>query len=381
MGFLMPRHALIALALLLTACGSGSYLNAPLTPSTTDQQKREHAIAIPSPPLRVLWEASIDGYTGKAEILRVGEHALLSGIGGIIDILELRSGRQTGRINIQGFLHGSPAIVGGRLYAASLAAEATMQCHSLDNASLLWSAKVEPTDGSVCAAGERVLIVSNAGKVMCFGLGDSIPLWTRRLQGTFRAGPVVADSIVVLAGENGDVTGLSLLDGSVRWRQGSAAAFLVPPATDGGIVCAVNRKGTLIVVDAHSGALLFKQELREPVHAAPVLHGGSILVAMSGGDVLWLSREDGSEQRRVRSDRLPGASPQFVDGDVLLLARDGTLLLIVKNADAAVELAALGRRSAVPPLRTEFGILLVDEEGNAAMYGESLKGGAADATQ
>ncbi len=377
----MRPAVLIALAVVASACSSASYLDAPLAATAPSSQVVPSGRSLTAQPLLPVWEHAIDGYAGSMEMLRMGDHALLPGVSGIIDIVELRSGRQTGRINVQGFLHATPAVVGDRFYAVSLAAEITLQCHSLIDASLRWSARIEPTEGAVCAAGERVLIVSNTGKVMCFNVADSIPLWTRRLQGTFSTGPVAADSVIVVAGENGQLSGLSLRDGSVRWQHQSGAAFVAAPASDGRMVCAVNRKGRLIMVDAHSGEVRFTRDLGEPVHIAPVFSGESILIASSGGDLLWLSRGDGHEQRRVRIGKLPGAPPQTAFGGIVVMARDGTLLFVGPETEEAVELTSLKLRSATPPLLTEFGVLLVDEEGNATMFAPQTEGGDGNASK
>jgi outer membrane protein assembly factor BamB len=378
MGFLMRMPLLIALVSLLSACGSSSYLDAPINVHSNDEQTGQ-SIALPEGPLQPLWEHSLDGYAGRSAIFRAGDFALLPSIIGIIDVVDLRSGTQTGRINVKGYLHGDPVVVSDRLYAVSLAQEATLQCHSLDDVSLLWSAGIEASDAPVCVSGDNIIIVGRNGNVTCFGLADSIPRWTRRLAGNFSAGAVAEDSLLFVCGANGDLTALSIGSGALRWTQATGEAILVAPAAADGLVCAVTREGKLVATDARSGVPRFVREFGEQVHISPLITRQGIIVALSGGDIVWLNPIDGSELRRVRTGMLPGARPIPVNGGLLLTAREGKLLALPDGADQAVALASLKLRSDVRPLLTTHGLLAVDEEGNATMFGRHTEKGAGNA--
>ncbi len=379
------RHArIIALALLISGCG-GSYLDTRLTPGEHDLTQdggnagRSAPVGIRVSALVHAWDASLQGPAGSAAILRLGDNALIPLVGGIVDILDLRTGEGVGRINVEMFSHGSPAVSGGRLFLPTVGPESLLQAIHLEDCTVRWTAKTEPVEGAVCLHEDAVFIAGSKGNVMCFGVNDSVPRWTRRLPGNFRAGPVATDSVLVLAGENGDVTGLSVRDGHVLWRHATGAAFLAGPAIEGRRVAAVNRNGHFITADVHTGVPGATVDLGEPVYVAPAISGGTVIVALSGGDVLWLSAIDGKDARRVATDRLPGSQPIVADNGVVLLARDGTLMFIPDDASSPVELAKLEYRSAVRPLVTEHGVLLVDEEGNARMYRWKKDGGLSNA--
>jgi outer membrane protein assembly factor BamB len=378
MGFLMRLLAIMACVSLLSACGSASYLDAPIKGHPDDARLQE-SVPLPDGPLQPLWEHSLDGYAGRSEILRAGDYALLPSIAGIIDIVNVRSGRQTGRINVKGYLHAAPVVVSDRLYAVSLAEQSTLQCHSLDDASLLWSAGIEASDAPVCVSGDKLFVVGRHGNVQCFGLNDSIPRWTRHLPGDFSAGLVAEDSLLFACGANGDLTALSIVSGAVRWTQASGEAILVAPAVRDGLVCVVTREGKVVATEAHSGVPRFVRSFGEQVHVSPLITPQGIIVALSGGDIVWLDADDGRELRRVSTGRLPGASPLPAADGVLLLAREGRLLTVRDGADQVLTLASLKLRSNVRPLLTEHGVILLDEEGNATLFGKHKEKGSVNA--
>ncbi|MCZ7556308.1 MAG: PQQ-binding-like beta-propeller repeat protein [Bacteroidia bacterium] len=369
---------LMICAMFFSACGSASDLDSPINGQAGPAQHHSD-ITLPDAPLHLRWEHSLDGYAGRNEILLVQDYALLSSITGIIDVVDIPSGEQKGRINAQGYVHAAPVAVSNRLYLIALAEQSTLQCHSLDDASLLWSADIEASDASVCVSGDNLFLVSRGGTVMCFGLHDSIPKWTRRLSGAFSAGLVAEDSLLFVCGANGDLSALSAVSGAVRWTQASGEAILVAPAADDGVVCAVTRNGTLIAAEAQSGTVRFIRKFNEPVHVSPLMTKHGIVVALSGGDIVWVDALDGRELRRVRTGRLPGATPVPASGGLLLLARDGRVHALGDGSDETVLLAAMKLRSSVRPLLTVHGVLVVDEEGNASLFGRQMEKGAGNA--
>jgi hypothetical protein len=375
--------AVIASLLLCSACGSGSYIDASLAESWYAEQPGGKVM--PDTPsglsTQPAWKSSFDALPAGGRLLRRQNYLLLPGIAGVIDILDLRSGRRYGRLNFSGYLHSTPAVGRDRILAVSHARDILLQCIGLDDARLRWAATVEPTDGAVCLAGDRALIVTNSGNVMCFDIADSIPLWSRRLPGRFRVGPLAVDTLIVLLGESGDITALSLIDGEPRWRYATGAAFVAPAVTDGRCIYAVNRSGRLTAVNVAGGELLYEVELGDRMHVAPVLHAETLLLALAGGDLLWLAADDGKELRRVATGRLPAAPPVILERDVLLTSRNGRLLRVSSDADKAVELLRLRRRMTAPPLLSHDGVVLIDEEGELSMYPWVAKRGSDDVEQ
>gem|GEM_PF-1423329 len=369
------RYQYLILVLFFAACSGGSWLHRPIEAGSADWLQEGGNAGRNPPPARAgklasspKWTFSQYSAASRTQPLLMGRTLLLSGVRGGVDIVDLDTGKRTGFINNEWFVLGTPAIIGDKLYVATFGGEASMLCHSLHDASLLWSRRIDVVESAVLAHDNALFVVSVRGNVYRFNANDSTVIWSRQLDGDYSVGPVAADTIVVFAGENGDLTALSSNDGTVLWRVPTSNAFLASPMIEDGMLVAVNSHGAVLAVQIHTGEVHWRAELHEPVYVAPVISDDDVVLALSGGDVLLLHMNTGEEKLRIHSGRLPGAPPRIVSTGILLMARDGTLQHADPGNGVVTQLLRLRRRSSSLPLFTPNGVLLVDEEGEAQLF-------------
>jgi outer membrane protein assembly factor BamB len=321
------------------------------------------------PKTTTIWEFSLDGRGAKAAPLLVGGAVIFSSTTGIAEAVDLRSGELVGVFPCKWFIHGTPAIAAGCLFVATNGIEPLLHCFDLKERILRYEARIPSVHASLCAVGGGVIMAAHSGEIARYLPDDTAAVWKYALGATVTAAPAASDSLVFIAGQNGDLVAISLASGELRWRIPTDAAFLADPSARAGSVAAVNSTGAMILADAESGELRWRREFGEPVYQGIAWRGDTMAVVLSGGDVVLLREADGFEFTRYHTGELPGAAPIFDGGRLLLLHRRGSLLAIDIASGARHEIVRLPLRSEAAPLLTEEGIVLVDEEGEAVCVG------------
>ncbi len=375
------RISVVILGLLFAACSQSSYMDvAPAAGARDWTQEGGNAQRNGARPqvLRTLapaWDRSLSGYTGVGTPLLLGDLAFVPVLGGIVDILSLNSGEQVGRINTPWYIDGTPALAGERLLVAGNGSEATLQCFDVHRATLLWERRIDPVESAVCVDSGSVFIATVTGRVQRYSIADSSLVWTKEFRTAFSAGPAAAQDVLLVADMHGDMRGLALRDGAELWRHAGGVAYVAGPMVVGDAAVAVNRAGGLSIVDLRSGTVRASVSLGAECYVAPALWKDDVVVALADGRVLLLDVRDGTTRHTWRTRALPGATPVPAFDGLLLMQRDGTLGVLRRDRDDLEPLVRIPKRSAMAPLLTERGVLLVDEEGTAWMFHHRGEGG------
>lgn len=363
--------------LLLTACSTSFRLDRPLDIGKGDWLQmggdagRTHAISEDSPSIPVtvrdgiVWSFGLDGPAAKAAALLADDAVIFSSTTGYAEAVEAASGERIGVFPCKWFIHATPAVADGCLFVATNGIEPLLLCFDLREQRIRYEAAIPSVHAAVCAVGKRVIIAARDGEVRAYAARDTVPLWSTRLEGTITAAPAATDSVVVVAGQNGDLTALAASDGRKLWRLPAGSPFLAGPSIHGGTVAAANYAGVLTAVDIASGERRWSVDCGVPVYQGLAWHGDTIAAALSSGELVLFRASDGTEYRRISTGELPGAAPLFDGGGIMLLQRRGVLVRIDPRSGEITEIAKLETRSETPPLLTPYGIVLVDEEGEA----------------
>jgi outer membrane protein assembly factor BamB len=181
------------------------------------------------------------------------------------------------------------------------------------------------------------------------------------------AAPAATDSVVIVAGQNGDLNALAISDGRKLWRISTGSAFIAGPSLSIQSAASVNVAGVVTMVDITTGKILWQVDLGEPVHQGIAWKDNALALALSGGDLVILDAADGHEFDRIETGELPGAAPIHFGNHILLLQRRGVLVDIDPASGSVTEIARLESRSETTPLITPRGIVLVDEEGEGML--------------
>ncbi|MBR9977242.1 MAG: PQQ-like beta-propeller repeat protein [Bacteroidetes bacterium] len=373
-----PAFALTFL-LLLAACGSGLYLDRAIEPGQYDRLQHggdagrtnviSHGEESLQPgagdTLQVAWEFSLHGAADRAVPLLVDETVLFASTTGRIEVVDLHTGEQIGRFPTHWFIQSTPAVSGRSLFVATSGRDPLLLCYDLEQRRLRYQCLIPSVHAALCVVGDRVIYAARDGSVVCHSADDSLARWSVSLDDQLTAAPAANDSVVVIAGQNGDLNALAISDGNALWRISTGAAFLAGPSIRGTMLAAVNVEGVITMAETDDGTIRWRRELEVPVYQGCAWRNDTVAVALANGDVILLHATDGRELARFRTGELPGAAPQFDGAHLVLLHRKGDLMRIGLHSGEITRIAQLPVRSRTAPLITPYGIVLVDEKGEA----------------
>jgi outer membrane protein assembly factor BamB len=184
------------------------------------------------------------------------------------------------------------------------------------------------------AVGEAVIAVGTVDRqvVLLERAGGQV-LWRTRLQGTIRAGLLLAGDRLYAATEaspEGRVYALRLKDGHVRWtaRTGSIEAGL---ALDHDTLYTATEPGVVFGIATGDGKIIWRRQLPGAVRAPPVPTPHGLAVATTADTLFLLDRATGEVRRRLAT---PGA---VLSGPAL--GPDGTDLYIATTGGHVVAIA------------------------------------------
>ena len=151
-----------------------------------------------------------------------------------------------------------------------------------------------PAHASLAGSGGkawRVSVGSSSGGLTSFG--SSGPRIAAR--------PIVYQGRVVVYGQNGKVTALSIANGGRQWTTQLRPEGEKDVATGGGVagdsgrIFAATGYGSLVALDAASGRQLWTKQLEAPARSAPTAAGGKVFVVTQTNQVYAVNQEDGGD--------------------------------------------------------------------------------------
>jgi outer membrane protein assembly factor BamB len=198
-----------------------------------------------------------------------------------------------------------------------------------------------------------VFVGSQTGALSALDLEDGTIRFQRMLDGPVTAGPNVVGQIVLVATsvgtEGGTLWALDTFYGSTVWSRDMAAGVYAHPASSDGAVFALSDEGALLSINESDGSLFWQYPVGiapgSSLTAAPLVSEGQLYVASTSGFVYCLDADpgDGVDEGKAdppgsdydvlwtykQDDLIPfNKSPSLVDGKLMLLIGDNTVLAI-----------------------------------------------------
>lgn len=119
-------------------------------------------------------------------------------------------------------------------------------------------------------------------KVYAFDAVTGQTLWTATTSDWVHSSPAVANGVVYIGNEAGDLYAFNAATGGLIWRRGlSHAGIFNGPAVANGVVYAAAEDGKLYAVNAATGRVLFRVSVGTgpgQVLASPTVDGGSVYI-------------------------------------------------------------------------------------------------------
>ena len=212
-----------------------------------------------SPPLRLLWQQSVDG-TPVGGLVFSGDLALQLTTGPSLFAFDRRSGRLLGKRGFDVEVCAPLTLSGDMLVYGELGKKPALWAFDRRSHDRRWS-----HEGSTCVPAvvrrDTVLSVSEGGRVVALAAEAGSTLWERTLESRVRTAPTFGFDQAFIGLADGELRALDLSDGQERWRLRLDAAVRSRPVFAAGTVYAGSAAGTVYAVGADSGRVKWSLEL------------------------------------------------------------------------------------------------------------------------
>ena len=185
---------------------------------------------------------------------------------------------------------------------------------------------------------------------------DLRPMWTYEAGDAIESSAAIADAVVYVGSQTGDLVALGLWDGSVRWKYKAGPIGESSPCVDGGVVYVGDLNGTLHAVGANDGRARWTFKTGGEIKSSPVVVGDRVLVgsydehlycvATASGSQIWKFKTGGPVHctagvlRRVDAFDYDGSVPRLTNPFHVLPSHHG---LLESSSDISIEHRALSR--------------------------------------
>jgi len=156
-------------------------------------------------------------------------------------------------------------------------------------------------------------------------------VWRVELPAAVKAGPVVANDLLVVAGTDGRIVALDKRKGTERWTFVTGGEVLATPALTGELMVFGSGDGTVYALDLR-GHLRWKREAGVPVYGAPAIADDTVYIGDNGGRLHALALADG-QPRWVfdRADYSIECKPAIWGDLIVFGAWDGQMYAVTRS--------------------------------------------------
>lgn len=164
----------------------------------------------------------------------------------------------------------------------------------------LWSLPLDGAlAGPMASDGQTVVAATREGWIHAFDL-DGFLQWVQAVEGSPDDGPVVADDAVYVAGGS-QLYAFSLASGETLWTTEIGSSVIAAPAVANGLVFLSTDRGEVVAVNAAVGLEVWRHQVFDPIAGSPMVFGESIVVLGAEGRLASLDAADGGCERSLRS--------------------------------------------------------------------------------
>lgn len=221
----------------------------------------------------------------------------------------------------------------------------------------LWRAPLPPGQSSRIVAlspilGERVITVTDDGRVAAFHGPTGDLLWRRSAGAPIVSAPEVYDNVAVIGTTGGELLALQASDGRELWRLRAEGPWTASARRFDRLVFAVDGAGFAVALDPTIGGEIWRASLGGTFRHAPASHFSNLFFCSDGGRLSAINGLSGLLAWDFKLDSRCTAEPLVVDGIVYVGTEDPGLLAI--NAVNGEELWRL--QTAAPVIGTVVGL-------------------------
>ena len=150
--------------------------------------------------------------------------------------------------------------------------------------------------------------------------------WRFKTQGWVRSSASIANGIVCIGSDDGNLYGLELASGQLKWKVKTGDWVRSSPAVAGGMAYVGSLDGNLYAVDLITGQRKWKFETGGPIYSSPAVDGGAIYFGSEDGHLYAVNSEDGKLKWKYDAKAPIYSSPAVAEGMVFFGVMSDCLL-------------------------------------------------------
>ncbi len=169
-------------------------------------------------------------------------------------------------------------------------------------------------------------------------------VWRRVFPTAIKAGPVVADGLVIVAGTDGIVRALDEVTGAFRWAFATQGEILGTPLAANGLLILGSGDGNVYALGL-DGRPRWKHEVGRPVYGWPEADGATVYIGDNGGRLHAFGLADGTSRWTFERADYAIESKPVVWGDLVVFGAWDGYLYAVESADGKLRWKSPGPKS------------------------------------
>lgn len=177
-------------------------------------------------------------------------------------------------------------------------------------------------------------------------------LWTYQAGDSIESSAAVADGVVYVGNQAGELHAVNLSDGKLRWKYKTKEAIAESsPAVANGIVVVGDLAGYVHGVNAKDGTGVWTYQTGTEVKSSPVIAGDRVIIGSYDGNLYCLSLKDGKLLWRFKTKGQVHATSAIASGLAFISGCDGVLRAIrISDGAQAYEIMTGSYTGASPAL-------------------------------
>jgi outer membrane protein assembly factor BamB len=257
-----------------------------------------------------LWKASV-GVGIQTPLLLIGSRAsdgacvapgpcqLIFGAGDSLYAFDT-NGNRLWAAALDGAISGAPSALGNPQFPWIFVGTQSNLLYAVNavDGSVAWAAKLDGLPGTVAIGNPNIYVGTSAGSLYSLSAVDGSLRWQFATDGAIAGGPALGDANadgraeVLASSADGDIYAIDTTDDKPLplWVARLGTRISASPALANGVLYLVAEGGDIsrrafFALDSATGAVLFQTGLRSTIHSSPIVADGKVLMVADGGDI------------------------------------------------------------------------------------------------
>ncbi len=195
---------------------------------------------------KLLWEFLTEGRV-HATLAVVEGRALVAGCDAFLRNIDIKTGKELGKVDLGSYTGASPAVIGHACYLGTFGEQVVAVDWHAEQP--LWYYEHPERKFpylSSAAVTDKAVYIGGRDKIMrALERATGNTLWEHRTKSRIESSPAVSGKRVYVGGGDGKVIGLGLMSGKVEWQYDTGAPITASPAIGNGCLVIGNEDGVI----------------------------------------------------------------------------------------------------------------------------------------